>query len=194
MRPRARDRLPRRHLDGRRRSAGRRRGAGLLAMRSIVRALGLVALLALPAAASEWGQIKPAVSTQSEVRARYGAPSRETAQKIESYDTLQWVYEGAQAPKGIAKMIVDFGILTPAGYRTPTRRPCPRAWARTASRSSVAGRREDPEVDDHLRDALGRLRALVDPLHGVVALDLLRRLPAGRAVARAYLGLRGEGR
>src|SRR5215813_1244209 len=117
MRPRARDRPPRRHLDGRRRSAGRRRGAGLLAMRSLVRALALVALLALPAAASDWGQIRPAVSTQSEVRARYGAPTRETAQKIDSCDTVQWAYEGAQAPKGIAKMIVDFGILTPAGYK-----------------------------------------------------------------------------
>jgi len=86
-------------------------------MRQVVRALGLVALLAQPAAASEWGQIKPAVSTQSEVRARYGAPTRETTQKIESYDTVQWVYEGAQSPKGIAKMIVDFGILTPTGYK-----------------------------------------------------------------------------
>jgi len=86
-------------------------------MRSIVRALGLVALLALPAAASDWGEIKPAISTQSEVRARYGVPTRETAQKIESYDTVQWVYEGPQAPAGIAKMIVDFGILTPAGYK-----------------------------------------------------------------------------
>ena len=86
-------------------------------MRSIVRTLGVIALLALPAAASDWGQIKPAISTQSEVRARYGPPSRETPQKIESYDTLQWVYEGAQAPTGIAKMIVDFGILTPAGYK-----------------------------------------------------------------------------
>ena len=86
-------------------------------MRQVVRALGLVALLALPAAASEWGQIKPAVSTQPEVRARYGAPTRETTQKIESYDTVQWIYEGAQAPTGIGKMIVDFGILTPTGYK-----------------------------------------------------------------------------
>jgi len=86
-------------------------------MRGIVRALWLVALMALPAAAADWGQIQPAVSTQSEVRGRYGAPSRETTQKVEGYDTVQWVYEGTQAPGGIAKMIVDFGILTPAGYK-----------------------------------------------------------------------------
>ena len=80
-------------------------------------ALALVVLAATPVAASEWGQIKPAVTTQPDVRARYGAPTREAAQKIEGYDTLQWVYEGSQAPTGIVKMIIDFGILTPSGYR-----------------------------------------------------------------------------
>ena len=83
----------------------------------VLRALALAILLAAPVAASEWGQIKPAVTTQPDVRARYGAPTRETPQKIEGYDSVQWVYEGSQAPTGIVKMIVDFGILTPSGYR-----------------------------------------------------------------------------
>ena len=86
-------------------------------MRCVVWALGLVVLLAAPTAAADWGQIKPAVTTQADVRARYGAPTRETAQKIEGYDSLQWAYEGSQAPAGIAKMIVDFGLLTPSGYK-----------------------------------------------------------------------------
>ena len=80
-------------------------------------ALVLAVLFATPVAASDWGQIKPAVTTQSEVRGRYGAPTRETTQKIEGYDAVQWVYEGAQAPTGINKMIVDFGLLMPSGYR-----------------------------------------------------------------------------
>jgi len=80
-------------------------------------ALVLAVLFATPVAASDWGQIKPAVTTQSEVRGRYGAPTRETTQKIEGYDAVQWVYEGAQAPTGINKMIVDFGLLIPSGYR-----------------------------------------------------------------------------
>jgi hypothetical protein len=81
-------------------------------------ALGLVLLLvAAPAAAADWGQIRPAVSTQADVRARYGAPNSETPQKVEGYDTVEWLYEGAQAPSGIAKMIVDFGLLTPSGYK-----------------------------------------------------------------------------
>ena len=86
-------------------------------MRAALGALGLLLLLATAAGAADWGQIKPGVSTQAEVRARYGAPTRETPQKVESYDTLQWTYEGAQAPSGISKMIVDFGLLTPSGYK-----------------------------------------------------------------------------
>ncbi|MGH7302891.1 MAG: hypothetical protein ACRELZ_06345, partial [Candidatus Rokuibacteriota bacterium] len=82
-------------------------------MRAIFQALGLVLLLAAGAAAAEWGQIKPGATTQPEVRSRYGAPTRETPQKIEGYDSLQWTYEGPQAPSGIARMVIDFGLLTP---------------------------------------------------------------------------------
>lgn len=86
-------------------------------MRGLLLALGLVVLLAGPASAAEWGQIKPGVTTQAQVRSRYGAPTRETPQKVENYDTLQWAYEGSQAPTGIVKLIIDFGLLTPSGYR-----------------------------------------------------------------------------
>lgn len=86
-------------------------------MRAALGALGFVLLLAAAAGAADWGQIRPAVSTQAEVRARYGAPSSETPQKVEGYDTLQWTYDGAKAPAGITKMIVDFGLLTPSGYK-----------------------------------------------------------------------------
>ena len=86
-------------------------------MRAVFLVLGLVVVLAAPATASDWGQIKPGGTTQAEVRSRYGAPTRETPQKVDGYDTLQWLYEGAQAPTGMMKMTVDFGLLTPAGYR-----------------------------------------------------------------------------
>ena len=82
-----------------------------------LRALALVILLATPVAASEWGQIKPGETLLAAIRARYGAPTKETSQKIEGYDAVQWVYEGARAPAGIMRMTVDFGLLTPAGYR-----------------------------------------------------------------------------
>jgi hypothetical protein len=57
------------------------------------------------------------VSTQTGVRLRWGSPTRETSLKVDGYDTVQWLYEGAQAPKGMNKMTVDFGLLTPSGYR-----------------------------------------------------------------------------
>jgi hypothetical protein len=86
-------------------------------MRTFALMLGLVLVLAASATASDWGQIKPGVSTQAEVRSRYGAPTRETPVKVDNYDTVQWSYEGPQAPRGMNKMTVDFGLLTPSGYR-----------------------------------------------------------------------------
>ncbi|MBI3031030.1 MAG: hypothetical protein HYY64_16125 [Candidatus Rokubacteria bacterium] len=75
--------------------------------------------LGVPSAvvAADWGGISPGSSTQNAVRERYGAPSRETRQKLETYDTVQWVYEGARAPAGMKRMIVEFGLLTAGGYR-----------------------------------------------------------------------------
>ncbi len=69
------------------------------------------------AAAEEWGAIEPGATTVDEVRARYGAPSKETRGRADNYDTLQWVYEDARAPSGIQKMTVDYGLLTPQGYK-----------------------------------------------------------------------------
>jgi hypothetical protein len=79
----------------------------------------LVLLLALagPAAASDWGLIVPGESTQETVLARYGQPTRAESQKVDGYDAARWVYEGAQAPAGIARMTVDFGLLIAAAYR-----------------------------------------------------------------------------
>ena len=80
----------------------------------------LVALLAVPvtpAAASEWGTIVPGTTTMEAVRAQYGGPTKTETQKTENYDTASWVYEGPQAPVGLLRMVVDFGILRAGGYR-----------------------------------------------------------------------------
>ena len=83
----------------------------------------LVLFLALPIAsprpapAEEWGGIEPGVTTIDAVRSRYGAPTKETHAKVEGYDTVQWVYEGAQAPGGIQRMTIEYGLLTPQGYK-----------------------------------------------------------------------------
>jgi hypothetical protein len=72
---------------------------------------------AVPARAADWGTIVPGRSTPESMRAVYGPPTRTQAQKVEGYDTTQWVYEGAQAPAGIVRLTVDFGLLTAAGYQ-----------------------------------------------------------------------------
>src|SRR5262245_37104735 len=70
-----------------------------------------------PVPAEEWGGIEPGVSILDDVRSRYGAPTKETHAKAECYDTVQWVYDGAQAPGGIQRMTIEYGLLTPQGYK-----------------------------------------------------------------------------
>lgn len=81
--------------------------------------LVLTLLLAVPrpAPAAEWANIAPGVSTLEQVRETFGKPSKEVGAKVEGYDTVQWIYERSQAPEGLIRMIVDFGLLTPAGYK-----------------------------------------------------------------------------
>ncbi|OLC17764.1 MAG: hypothetical protein AUH29_00890 [Candidatus Rokubacteria bacterium 13_1_40CM_69_27] len=86
--------------------------------------------------AAEWGTINPGQSTMEAVRAQYGGPTRTATQKVEGYDTAQWVYEGPQAPGGIRRLVVDFGLLTPAGFqpalvRSLTLEPKPGAFTQT---------------------------------------------------------------
>jgi hypothetical protein len=87
--------------------------------RALLAAIAMAGLLLRPgsAPAEEWGGIEPGVTTTDQVRARYGAPSKETRAKADGYDTLQWVYEDARAPGGMRRMTVEYGLLTPQGYK-----------------------------------------------------------------------------
>lgn len=87
------------------------------AIRLIAAVLGLALALPAAACAASWGGIEPGETTLEQVRERYGAPSKETKQKIETYDTTTWIYEGPKAPAGINRMVVDFGILKSDGYK-----------------------------------------------------------------------------
>ena len=84
---------------------------------ALVVAWCVLLLPAAPARAAEWGTLVPGTSTTDSVRAQYGQPTKSQAQKVEGYDTTQWVYEGARAPAGIVRLTVDFGLLTAAGYK-----------------------------------------------------------------------------
>lgn len=85
--------------------------------RGFLAGLALAALLAGPVAAEEWGGIEPGVTTIEQVRARYGAPSKETRAKVEGHDTIQWIFEGQRAPAGVQRLTIDYGLLTPQGFK-----------------------------------------------------------------------------
>lgn len=81
----------------------------------------LLAALALdggPVAAEQWGGIEPGESTMASVKSLRGSPTRTTTQKVDGYDTAEWIYEEPKAPAGIRRMTVDFGLMTVAGYRS----------------------------------------------------------------------------
>jgi hypothetical protein len=84
-------------------------------IRLIVAVLGLA--LAAPAYAASWGGITPGETTLEQVRELYGAPTQETKPKVDNYETTRWVYEGDKVPSGLNRMVVDFGILKPDGFK-----------------------------------------------------------------------------
>ncbi|MGH7354663.1 MAG: hypothetical protein ACRELS_08845 [Candidatus Rokuibacteriota bacterium] len=81
-------------------------------------ALGALLLLAaLPAAAADWGLLVPAKTTQPQARERFGAPTRAEVVKVEGFDTDRWTYDGAQAPPGVLRLVLEFGLKDDRGYR-----------------------------------------------------------------------------
>lgn len=90
-------------------------------VRRLVTVGGLLAALVLwlvaTAPAAEWSTISPGISTMDAVRAQFGAPSKTESQKTDGYDTASWTYEAARAPAGLRRAVVDFGLLTPQGFR-----------------------------------------------------------------------------
>jgi hypothetical protein len=84
--------------------------------------LALAAVLLLTGApgageSAEWGLIRPGESTKASVRERYGAASRVLRGKEGGHDTESWTYEGGQAPPGIERLTVEFGLLQSDTFR-----------------------------------------------------------------------------
>lgn len=84
---------------------------------ALVTAALVVALSAGSVLAAEWGLVNPGTTTQEAVRERYGAPTKVTSTKIEGYDEAKWLYEKDQAPPGLVRMTIEFGLLTPQGFK-----------------------------------------------------------------------------
>ena len=91
-------------------------------MRMLARLMVYLAAAALvldagAVAAEQWGGVEPGESTMAVVKSLRGTPTRTAKQKLDGYDTEEWVYEDAKAPGGIRRLTVDFGLVTPSGYR-----------------------------------------------------------------------------
>ena len=105
--------------------------------------------------AEQWGGIEPGESTMAVVKSLRGTPTRTAKQKLDGYDTEEWVYEDAKAPGGIRRLTVDFGLVTPSGYRPDLVRslkldPKPGAFDKesiTTGWGAPAGVGKDGEVD-----------------------------------------------
>jgi hypothetical protein len=85
-------------------------------MTRILALLVIVLLAPALANAADWGGVTPGVTTIKDIRDRYGAPSKQASLKVEGYDTAQWIYENVEAPTGLVRMTLDFGLLTVTGY------------------------------------------------------------------------------
>jgi hypothetical protein len=120
--------------------------------------VALVAALVLGAgavAAEQWGGIEPGQSTMTSVRGLRGEPSRKATQKVDGYDTAEWIYEEGTAPPGIRRLTVDFGLMTPAGYKAELVRslklePKPGAFDRNSIMTgwgAPAGVGQDGDID-----------------------------------------------
>jgi len=86
-------------------------------MRAFALASMIVVLSCSVVAAADWSTIVPGTSTMDSVRGRFGGPSRTQTQTVDGYETTSWVYDGAQAPTGIGRMTVDFGLLQAGGFQ-----------------------------------------------------------------------------
>jgi hypothetical protein len=88
-------------------------------MRARLAALAAFVVLAgvLPASGAEWGNIRPGISTTANVRELYGTPTRTSKEKVDNYDTENWVYEEAKAPAGLKRLTVEYGMLLADKYQ-----------------------------------------------------------------------------
>jgi hypothetical protein len=79
--------------------------------------VGLVLLGWAGAAAAEtWGGITPGRTMRREVEALYGRPTRERTVTEEGRTGTEWTYAGDRAPKGLDRLVVAFGLLSPRGF------------------------------------------------------------------------------
>jgi hypothetical protein len=84
-------------------------------------ALGLVLTVAVlgaagDAAAETWGGLTPGETLRGGVESLYGKPSRERSLVEEGRTVAEWTYAGDRAPRGLERMVVNYGLASGATF------------------------------------------------------------------------------
>jgi hypothetical protein len=84
-------------------------GLGLALM---VATLGAAADLA----AESWGGLTPGETLRGGVESLFGKPSRERPLVEEGRTVAEWTYAGDRAPRGLERMVINFGLASGATF------------------------------------------------------------------------------
>jgi len=62
--------------------------------------------------AESWGGITPGETMRAGVESLYGRPSRERSMVDEGRTVAEWTYAEDRAPKGLVRMVVNYGLMS----------------------------------------------------------------------------------
>jgi hypothetical protein len=92
----------------------RRRGLAVAAQPRWTLGLAVILMLLLAGGnvgAETWGGITPGETTRAALEALYGRPSRERTLVDEGRTVAEWTYAEDRAPKGLIRMVVNYGLM-----------------------------------------------------------------------------------
>jgi hypothetical protein len=84
--------------------------------------LGLALMVAALGAAGDlgaesWGGLTPGETLRGGVESLYGKPSRERALVEEGRTVMEWTYAGDRAPRGLERMVINYGLTSGATFK-----------------------------------------------------------------------------
>jgi hypothetical protein len=89
--------------------------------RHVRRTLGLALMVVALGAAEElraesWGGLTPGETLRGGVESVYGKPSRERSLVEEGRTVAEWTYAGDRAPRGLERMVINYGLASSAAF------------------------------------------------------------------------------
>jgi hypothetical protein len=66
--------------------------------------------------AESWGGLTPGETLRGGVESLYGKPSRERSLVEEGRTVAEWTYAGDRAPRGLERMVINYGLTSGAAF------------------------------------------------------------------------------